>query len=286
MLIVVLVIFLRIISNPFSNVVQKHLAKTSNPLFINFFTYFLLSILCIPLAIYLDWTDFTASFWTYAIMGGLFGGVGNAFLIKAIEKGELSVLGPINSYKSLVGIVFGFLLLKEIPSLIGVVGIIFIIAGSYFIFDTIEERFSVRLLLRKDIVFRIIALICTAIEAVFIKKVILLSSVMASFIVWSVFGALFSMILMLVLWKKSYVISFKISDIKLYSLLVLSVAIMQASTNYVFNKINVGYALALFQLSSLLCVFLGYKFFNEKNLLKKLIGASIMILGSVIIILN
>ena len=68
-------------------------------------------------------------------------------------------------------------------------------------------------------------------------------------------------------------------------LLVVTVGLMLASTNYTLSHVPVGYALALFQLSILLTVILGHRFFNEQHLIKKLIGASIMILGSVLIIL-
>jgi drug/metabolite transporter (DMT)-like permease len=47
----------------------------------------------------------------------------------------------------------------------------------------------------------------------------------------------------------------------------------------------VGYALSLFQLSTIVSVLLGHKFFKELNIRKKLIGSAIMIMGSVIIIL-
>ena len=61
---------------------------------------------------------------------------------------------------------------------------------------------------------------------------------------------------------------------------------MQYSTNYVFDKMNVGYALAIFQLSSLVTVFLGYKVFKEENFIKKIIASIVMIIGSVLIIFN
>ena len=60
---------------------------------------------------------------------------------------------------------------------------------------------------------------------------------------------------------------------------------MQYSTNFVFAKMNVAYALALFQLSTLLSVFLGVSIFKEKNLKKKLIGSLIMITGAILILL-
>jgi len=81
-------------------------------------------------------------FWIYSILGGMLGAAGNGFLIKALQSGELSVLGPINSYKSIVGMLIGILLLHEIPNVWGLMGIIIIIAGSYFVLDTTDEKFS------------------------------------------------------------------------------------------------------------------------------------------------
>ena len=49
---------------------------------------------------------------------------------------------------------------------------------------------------------------------------------------------------------------------------------------------NVAYALALFQLSTILSVFLGANVFKEKELTRKLLASFIMILGAVIIILK
>ena len=63
------------------------------------------------------------------------------------------------------------------------------------------------------------------------------------------------------------------------------VAIMQYSTNYVFSKMNVAYALALFQLSTILSVIVGAATFKEGQIPRKLIGASVMAIGAVCIIL-
>ena len=60
---------------------------------------------------------------------------------------------------------------------------------------------------------------------------------------------------------------------------------MQLSTNFAFEGIQVSYALALFQISALVSVFFGVHFFQETQLWKKLAGASIMVVGAVLIIL-
>lgn len=278
-------VILRILSNPIANVLQKQLTqKGKSPLSVNFVTYFLLSIFCLMFASKVNWLNLSSTFWLYSVSGGLFGALGNAFLIKALQNGELSVLGPINSYKSVVGMIVGVLVLHEMPTLWGIFGVFLIIYGSYFIFDTLEERFSFQLLERKDIQYRLLALVLTAIEAVFIKKIILESSVLIAFIVWCFFGAAFSFLLLLASGQDK-LSSIKLKDIGKFFMLIFCIGAMQLSTNYVFNHMNVGYALALFQLSTLFSVGFGHKFFKEKNIRKKFLGAAIMMLGSIIIIL-
>ncbi len=215
------------------------------------------------------------------------GALGNGFLVRALQRGDLSVLGPINAYKSVVGVVFGIFLLGEVPNLWGVLGIGLIIYGSYFVLDTTPERFSWRLLKKPEIQFRIWAMILTAIEAVFIKKIILASSTTLAFMSWCFFGAAFSLVL-LVAYKldiRKEIRQLRVGHLGTYAYLILSIGTMQFTTNYVFEHMAVGYALSLFQLSTLVSVLLGYRIFQEQNILKKFIGSAIMIAGSVVIIL-
>jgi drug/metabolite transporter (DMT)-like permease len=60
----------------------------------------------------------------------------------------------------------------------------------------------------------------------------------------------------------------------------------EAHNKEVFAKMNVAYALALFQLSTIVSVFLGVNIFKEKDLRRKLIASFVMIFGAIIIILN
>ncbi len=284
-------IILRIGANSFLNAGQKRLSATHSSLETNFKTYFLLFLFCLPLlcVFYRSVLNFEIFFW--AVIGGVFGALGNAFLIAALKHGELSVLGPINSYKAIVGLIFGAVLIGEIPSTAAFFGIFLIIFGSYFIFDTTNEGFSLAILKRKDIQFRLLALLFTGIEAVFIKKVIILSSAFCSFLLWAIFGCVFSFIILKTkkTHKKPAIRTnpcIEIKSLKPFLPLAALVFIMQTSTNLVFTRLSVGAALSLFQLSNVLNVFLGYKIFKETNLLKKLTGSIIMILGSVIILMD
>jgi drug/metabolite transporter (DMT)-like permease len=281
-------VFLRILSNPLGNVFQKQLTtKGIHPLFVNFLTYFLLSVVCLFISAFIHWPALPRQFWVYSVLGGIVGASGNGFLVKALQYGELSVLGPINSYKSLVGIIGGIILLGEVPDSFGLLGIALIICGSYFVLDTTEERFTLALLKKSEIQYRLWAMILTAVEAVFLKKVILASSTTIAFMSWCFFGAFFSLVLFLVngLDIKKEAKNISNSDIRKFAFLIVCVGIMQLMTNYAFKHMAVGYALSLFQLSAIVSVLLGYRFFKERDISKKLIGSAIMIIGSVVIIL-
>lgn len=275
----IIAILFRIFSNSFSNVFQKKLTKSGEAATcINCINYILMSLISIPLILLVNFSLITPEFWLYAIAGGITGAIGNCFMVLALKQGELSVLGPINSYKAIVGMIFGIFLLHEYPNIYGVLGIGLIIIGSYFILE------SPKALLRKDIQYRIYALIFTAIEAVFIKKVIILSSIASSFIISSFLGAIFSYLIMRILENEKLHIPTKKNSI-MYISTTLCFAIMTFTTAYVFKYMNVGYALSLFQLSIILNVILGYKLFNEKKLIKKLLGSLIILIGSAAILI-
>lgn len=280
-------VILRILSNSFANVFQKKLAQNNvNPLSVNAFTYLILGVIGMLLLVFAKSVNFSSDLFVYSILVGIFGALGNGFLIKALEKGDLSVLGPINAYKAVVALVFGLLFLREIPTIAALAGMFLIIFGSYFVLDTLEERFSLKLFFNKQIQYRFLALVFTAIEAVFIKKLIILSSVSFAFVLWAVFGAIFSFFLLKFekLSLRSELKHLSASTMLNFAAIVGCVGVMQYTTNFVFSKINVAYALALFQLSAVVSVFLGFKIFKEKDIMKKLCGTLLMVLGAVMVI--
>ena len=141
--------------------------------------------------------------------------------------------------------------------------------------------------LRRDIKYRLYALVLTALEAVFIKKIIIMSDALTSFIFWCTSSAFFSF-LFYTAGKNKIMPALNLSIKKYlgyFLLLGFSMFLMQFSTNIVFEHMNVSSALALFQLSSLVSVILGRQYFGEKNIGKKILGAIIMSAGAAVVIL-
>ena len=261
----------RIFSNSYLNVLQKNLTNNGEASsVVNFYTYLGLTIigfLVCPVPV------FTVGILKYVIVMGLLGALGNYFIIKALSCGELSTLAPINSYKPIVAMVFGIFLLNEYPGISELVAVFLIILGTVIL---IGNKFTPS----KAYLYRFLALIFSGTEAIFIKKIILMSDITSTFLYWAFAGLLFSVAI-----SFRHKLTIKKENIKCQLLLVLMVALMQYSTNYVFSKMNVAYALALFQLSTILSVFLGVNIFKEKGLFRKLVASFIMIAGAVIILL-
>ena len=280
-----LAVLIRIVSNPISNVFQKQLTNRQNPFFVNLVSYGILSVVSLFLIYDFPVHNISNSFWLYSLIGGMMGAIGNGFIIKALESGQLSVLGPINAYKSIVGMIFAFILIGEIPNVWGLVGVLFIIVGSYFVLDNGNQKFTWKIFKQPAIKYRIAALFLTGIQAVTDKQVILHSNLKYAFAGWCIFGFIFSIPLFFIngLTIQSQIKQLTGAMLMKYLGLAASIGTMVVCTNYVFKNMQVGAGLALFQISILFSVFLGHHIFKEKGLIKKLVGSFIMIVGSLLI---
>lgn len=291
-MIISLFVLVRIVSNPLSNLFQKKLvAENDNSLLIIFVTFLFLSIAVIPLYPNLFNAALPVEYFVYMMLCAVFAVLSNAFLVKALSFSDLSLLGPINSYKPLVGMFFGIFILNEIPSLMGLLGVGLILGGSYFVVDNnSSSKFRGRIkifLFDKGIQYRFAALFLSGVEAVFLKKALTYSTPLISMIVWCAAGFFVSLLLLPFFKRKNdlSLIQSVMSNKKLYLFLFITTAAMQFTTLLVFENMQVSYALALFQTSAIVSVFLGYKYFSEKNIVNRLIGSILMIGGSVLIIL-
>ncbi|GAB3036110.1 EamA family transporter [Spirosoma pulveris] len=289
-----LAVLTRIVVNPLQNVFQKQLTqRMADPLFIMSVTYGVLAVVCLAFWPHLQFAGLSPAFWQTILTTSLFAMFGNVFLVRAIGLGDLSVLGPINAYKAVVGMVLSIFLLHEVPGWWGFVGILLIIAGSYVVLADRQSRHSsaqpdhVPLWKRPEIKLRLAALVFSAIDGTFLKKSILLSTPTIAFFYWCLFGFLFSAIwialTMRAVWWSQLKVVF--SQKTTYLALCATAGISQLMSNLALAGMRVGYALALFQISALISVLFGYRFFNEQGILRKLIGAGIMVGGAVLITL-
>lgn len=281
---------------------------------------------CAGPAFSVDWARFAPLFWRDVVVSGVLCALGNACLVAALGRGELSILGPINAWKAVVGLIFGFFLLGEAPTFPALFGVFLIGVGSYFVLDASPERFSFRLLFGNSAIrLRVAALILTALEAIFIKKIVLAAGPSTAFFLWSATGALFSALSLGVAALTSLILTrlrqplqtaptpptspapqtastppissspqtaptpptprFSARDALELAATAACVGTMQLSTNFAFERLDVGLALALFQLSAPLNVLLGWRLFRERGVVKKLLGATVAVVGAACVVL-
>jgi hypothetical protein len=97
-----LIVLCRVIANPLSNVFQKILTRrSSGALFVIVATHLLLSLACLPVAIVvLRHASLARAFWINIGVVAVLTITSNALLVAAVRLSDLSVLGPVNAYKS------------------------------------------------------------------------------------------------------------------------------------------------------------------------------------------
>lgn len=282
----------RIVANPISNVFQKQLAHCgASPIFIIAATHAFLTVAALPVLALTPWVKLGEDFWFSMGICSVLAVIGNVVLVAALQRTDLSVLGPVNAYKAVLSLVLGILLLGEMPTPFGAVGIFLILAGSSFVVDRVPGQPQVHAFVRffrdRGVQLRLTALVLSATEAVFLKQAILYASPLTTFLFWSILGLPVAAAATAFLPRGT--IGQEVRRLgrhwRTYFWLAITTGIMQAATLFTFGKMQVGYSLALFQLSTLVSVFLGHRYFAEHNIGRRLVGAVIMVAGAVLVVL-
>lgn len=281
----------RIVANPASNVFQKQLARDQiRPLVVVAATHLLLSVPAVGLIATGYAGPASAGFALDMTIAAVLAVVGNATLVRALEAGDLSVLGPINAFKALLSTLIGVVLLGERPTRAALAGMLLILGGSYFMVD--RERSQGRgAALRgfagdRAVQLRFAALVLSATEAVFLKRALGHAAPLTAFAAWSIIGG--AVAVLLAGWCHRHDTFRAIADWKLHGPTLVGLAfttgVMQGATLFAFGALPVGSALALFQLSGLLSVLFGYHYFRERHIRRRLTGAALMVAGASLIV--
>ncbi|NUO81039.1 hypothetical protein HUU05_13250 [candidate division KSB1 bacterium] len=280
----------RICINAWLNVLQKRVLQNrlaAVPLVTA--TFVLLAALVTPFFFFYSFTNLPSAFWRNMLLVVALDIPGNFFLVKSVGLSDLSLIGPLNSYKPIVALVLGMIVLGELPSWQGLSGVAIILLGSLLLAPKREfdQPNSVKSLWQeRGAWYRLLALVFTAAASIFLKAAINASSAMHTFIAWAVLGACAAAAIFLLSQyarkqNNPQPVRAHFSALLLMAALFLA---MQLLTLQIFAMMNVAYVLALFQLSGLVNVLLGWKLFNEGNILQRALASVIMIVGAVLLI--
>jgi drug/metabolite transporter (DMT)-like permease len=287
-----LCVAVRIIANPLSNVLQKLLTREhASPLFVIGIAHGLLSLVCVPVLV-MNPPPVSLAFWLNMSASVVLAVAGNVLIVEALKISDLSILGPVNAYKSLVSLLPGIVLLHEIPSAGSLAGLGLIIAGSYLIVDRPEGSARSlalgRLFSDRGVQYRLGGLVLSASEAVFLKRALAAASPAVTFAVWSCAGFAIAVIAAVATARRSSGGELRIGLSQRWTCvgLAATTGLMQLCTLVILTGFQVAPALALFQTSTLLAVMLGRKVFHEPHFARRLLGSAVMVTGAMLIVVS
>ncbi|MAF42804.1 MAG: hypothetical protein CMI54_01365 [Parcubacteria group bacterium] len=261
---------------------KKALSKMSPALASIGFTLFSLPYFVFML-LWSGWavTDFT--FWWSTILAAVVNVGGFLLLMKALKIGNISQVIPFLSFTPLFLLVVSNLMLGEFPNSSGLLGVVIIVGGAYIVqldkeggflgpFKSIMKSKATKLVLATAFLYSITSTL---------SKVAILNSNPMTFLI--VYQGLAGLILIPLMQKSEQKVEEFRSHIKPLALMGLLEALTLICQMIAVSTGLVSYIVSLKRTSAIWSVVLGYFIFREKNIKLRLIGASLMIIGIVLI---
>ncbi|MFA6451233.1 MAG: EamA family transporter [bacterium] len=280
----------RVISGPLSDLYKKRLAeRNADPLYIVLFTYAFITVAAAAALFLLPIPTAGAAFWRHIVLASVFDTAGMVLVVMSLGVTDLSVFGPLNAYKPALALALGAAFLHEKPGPTGLAGVAIIVAGSILLgYAPGEARRSISEMAKSHGVwFRLSGIASFCVGVIFLKKAVVESSPFTTLFFWAAFGLAICVACAPAFRPRAFSANIKLlrrhaGD---YAMVCLLMGIMQAMTLLAFRMMFVGYALALFQLSAILSILFGHRFFGEKHIAFRLASAAIMSAGALLIVL-
>lgn len=281
----------RVVSNSWINVIQKQLVNQKlHPLLVVAVNFILLALFLIPVSLFVSFSDLPPRFWITVSLAALLDTPGNIFLVKSVGEIDLSIFGPLNAYKPILAMILGIFFLGEIPTWIGLLGVVVVFAGSLLLSPggiPMGFRALAALTREKGIRYRFLSLLMIAAAAIFLKAAIEQADPVVTLIIWVYMSTPIAYLSFRSFSARSG--RDALAALRSYpgKLLVLAVLFlgMQGCTLLLFYLMDVAYALSIFQLSAVISVLFGYSIFKESHILQRTAGAVVMCAGAAIIFL-
>ena len=210
--------------------------------------------------------------------------------LNAIASTQLAKTYPLVAFTPIFLLGTSFFILGEVPSALGLAGILLIVCGAYLLrVESIKVGIlePVKLLLKeKSSRYMLIAAFLFSFLAAFFKKAILNSSPFFALCVTQLLSTLFLTVFflkrkMVGILCKRIVDNFKLLFVSGIVTFLAGVALFAA-----FQLGLASYVVSVKRTSILFTIILGYIFFKEDNLIRSLIIGSIMVLGIFLISLG
>jgi drug/metabolite transporter (DMT)-like permease len=231
--------------------------------------------------------------------------IGTTLAFRALKSTDISLAVPMLSFTPLFLLVTAALMLDEIPSLIGITGIIIIVTGSYVLNTATEHtRLSdpFRAMVSHPGIFPMLVVSFLYAIAIGFDKMIVLNSdtVFGSGVVFLGLGSAFLVIFLIkrrLRTKKggqahsgpsasASLMPNRLRDLLVVGVLIGTLLTIEAiAINTAYLDQIVPYVSAIKRMSILITVLYGTMIFREGEIVRRISGASLMVFGVVLILL-
>ncbi|MBS3051913.1 MAG: EamA family transporter [Candidatus Aenigmarchaeota archaeon] len=227
-------------------------------------------------------------FWPILIVIGIIGPISHVLYMKAIGSSELSIVLPVIAFTPLFLLILSPIIVGEFPNLLGFVGVILIVFGSYVLNIKEKSKGYLRpfkmLLTEKGPRLMLIVAFIWALGANFDKIAIKNSSpIFYALCINIIFIIVLSILTLL---KSKNPLGIMSSNLKILVPIGFFGGLGFITQMIAINMAYVSYVISIKRLSVIFGVLIGYFVFKEKNIKERLLGSIIMILGTLLIALS
>jgi len=248
----------------------------------------LIPFLLFPFSLFFVDLRFNTQFWIGFAGSGTIQIINTVLYMRAISKGEISTVMPMLSFTPLVLLITAPILVGEFPSLIGLGGVVLLVAGSYLLNIDLKKMSVMEPLkaIIKNKGTRLMLIVATlwGVSGAFDKMALNNSSVF-QYITFLNILVFISTTIMVASQKKFNFVQIKKAKTNLFMVSFLT------TCSYIlhFAAISltlVAYVVSLKRLTGMFSVLIGSHFLNEPKMRQRLIGSTVMFIGVLMIIFS
>ena len=273
--------------------VTKHLSFSFSARALTLYVNLASLVVTLPLVIWHH--DFPLNEPVYVVVvliGGAVSGIGGWALNVAIHRSEVSLVGPIMTLTPGFVVVIDWGLTGDFPSAAGLLGLALLVAGGY-VLSVEREQTSVLAPLRRLVtdpgsVFTLVAAFCFAAATSLGRVGIQMSDPLSFAVIVAVVNPLVLFTLFSVQDHRFYREAFPTHlrrEIGPLLLLGVLFALMRIADQIALSLTLASYAMAVKRSAGVFSVLLGHWYYHEGQLVAKLAGSAIMMVGLVFLVL-
>jgi uncharacterized membrane protein len=241
--------------------------------------------LLIPALLVLGIPSISAGFWITVIVNSMLLALASVLYMKALKASDLSVTAPMVTFTPLFLLLTSPLILGEFPRILGFAGILLVVLGSYLL-NIREQKKHIfapfkALLTEKGTRLMLAVAVIWSVTAVIDKVGIGQSSPLCYAVATT--GLMCVWLLPLMLWFGRRDLHHIVSSAKILVPIGLCSGLVLIFQMTALTMTLVAYVISIKRFSAIGSVFLGWLIFKETGLRERLLGATVMVAGVILI---